>query len=1039
MRLPEFSVKQPVASLMFFLALALLGGFALFRLNVDILPDIDPPVISILTSWYGASASDVETEVTEPIEDVVNSVNNLDTLTSKSMDNLSLISLKFDWGTDLDVASNDIRDRLELAKRNLPKDAESPILFKFSSATAPIMFMTISGEKSWPRLYQIVDKQIVDELKRVPGVGTVIVHGGLRRRINVYFDLEKLEAFHLPIAKVNQVLQMENVNIPAGSIKAGATEYFVRLPGRFQSPEELKNLIVGNYQGRPIYLRDIAHVEDGFEPLDVMGWGDKKPAMVLILQKQTGKNIVDVLNRVKKRLNELKEVLPPDVEMNIIMDASENILISVKNLRDTLLYGIIFVVLVTLAFLRQIRSSFIIALAIPFSLIIAFILLYVFGYTINLVSLMSLAIASGMVVDNAIVVLENITRHLEKGGTPKTSAMFGASEMGLAITASTLTTVIVFLPLMFLTGLAGIIFKQLGITLTATLMASLLVALMFIPMLASRLLEGKREGPGTKNGLYTRIYHTTEEAFSRVEEGYRKILKWALEHPKSVISIALIVVGVSIAFVPFLSTSLFPKIDTGDVEVRFRLSEGTRIEETHGVVTKILDEIDQVVRQEEMRHSYAFDGETKEGIGVALGFEQGPNVGSIGFKLVDKDKRKRSSEDVAYALRERVRDIPGISKIKVRATDPITSILMGASKPISLELQGNDLEELMAFARKLKGVMEEIPGMVDVEISQKEPRPEIWVEVDREKASQLGLNLQTIGWTVRNYFYGLDPTEYREAGDKWDIFTRLTERDKDKLRSLPEVPIYAQDGRIIRLKNIARIAEGRGPIEIERKNRQRLVKVEGDTYKRALGAVTDDLKRRLKEMEIPSGIKIQFGGEVEEQGKVFKDLTILLILGLVLVYMVMAALFGSFRDPFLIMFTVPLAFCGVIFAFYLTGTTLGIMSFMGVVMLVGIVVNNAIILLDYTHLLQKRGLSLKEAVTQAGKNRLRPVLMTTLTTIFGMLPMAVSKGVGAEAWNPLGITMLGGLSVSTLITLVLIPTIYFLVEGRRIQRKGIVP
>jgi len=474
------------------------------------------------------------------------------------------------------------------------------------------------------------------------------------------------------------------------------------------------------------------------------------------------------------------------------------------------------------------------------------------------------------------------------------------------------------------------------------------------------------------------------------------------------------------------------------VEVRFRLTEGSRIEETHNAVLKILNEVDQVVKPEEMRHSYAFDGETKEGIGVALGFEQGPNVGSIGFKLVNKDQRDRSSEDVAYALRERVKDIPGITKIKVRATDPITSILMGAGKPISLELQGNDLEELLGFAKKLKGVMEQIPGLVDVEISQKDPRPEIWVNVDRQKASQLGLNLTTIGWTVRNYFYGLDPTEYREAGDKWDIFTRLTDNDKDKLKNLPEVPIYTQEGRIVRLKNIAHITEGRGPIEIERKNRQRFIKVEGDTYKRALGAVTDDLKKKLKEMEIPSGIRIQFGGEVEEQRKVFKDLTILLLMGLVLVYMVMASLFASFRDPFIIMFTVPLAFCGVIFAFYLTGTTLGIMSFMGVVMLVGIVVNNAIVLLNYIHLLQKRGLPLEEAVKQAGKSRLRPVLMTTLTTIFGMLPMAVFKSVGAEAWNPLGITMLGGLSVSTLITLVLIPTIYFLLEKRRLQRKGLV-
>ncbi|HDG96553.1 MAG TPA: efflux RND transporter permease subunit, partial [Desulfobacterales bacterium] len=398
MKLPEFSVKQPVASLMLFFALAIMGIFAITRLNIDMLPDISPPVISILTSWYGASASDVETEVTEPIEDVVSTVNNLDTLTSKSMDNLSLVSCKFDWGADLNVASNDIRDQLELAKRYLPDDVEKPILFKFSSATAPILFMTISGPKSWPRLFHIVDKQVVDELKRVPGVGAIIAHGGLRRRINIYFDLAKLEGYGIPLARVNQVLAAQNLNIPAGRIKSGTRDYFVRVPARYKSAREVAETVIGYFNNAPIYLKDVAKVEDGYEPQDVNGWGDGLPALVLILQKQTGKNTVNVVRRVKQKLRELQDVLPSDVKINIIMDSSEDILTSVKNLRTTLFYGIFFVILVTLAFLRRLRTAFIISLTIPFSLIIAFILLYLFGYTINLVSLMSLAIASGMVV-----------------------------------------------------------------------------------------------------------------------------------------------------------------------------------------------------------------------------------------------------------------------------------------------------------------------------------------------------------------------------------------------------------------------------------------------------------------------------------------------------------------------------------------------------------------------------------------------------------------------------------------------------------------
>jgi len=448
----------------------------------------------------------------------------------------------------------------------------------------------------------------------------------------------------------------------------------------------------------------------------------------------------------------------------------------------------------------------------------------------------------------------------------------------------------------------------------------------------------------------------------------------------------------------------------------------------------ILKDIDEVVRPEEMRHSYGFDGETKEGVGVALGFDQGPNVGSIGFKLVDRDKRSRSSDEIAAALRERVKSIPGLNKIYVRAENAITSILMGGGKPVSLEIQGPDLGQLMQFARRVKSLMEQIPGLVDVEISQKDPRPELWVQVDRKKASDLGLNVATIARTLRNYFYGIEATKYRDAGDNYDIFTRFTERDKNRLENLPEAPLFTPDGRMIKLKNVAKIIQGQGPIEIQRKNRQKIIKVEADTYGRSLGAVTSDLKKALSKLGVPIGISIRFGGEVEEQQKVFKDLTILLIMGIMLVYMVMASLFGNLRDPFIIMFSVPFAFSGVLYAFYLTGTTLGIMSFMGVIMLMGIVVNNAIVLLDYIHLLQKRGKSLSEAVTEAGRNRLRPVLMTTLTTFFGMLPMAVSQSVGAEAWNPLGITMLGGLSVSTLVTLILVPTIYYMLERRKVSR-----
>ncbi len=1031
MRLPDFSVKQPVATLMLFSAIILIGIVSLTRLNIDMFPDVDPPVVSILTAWPGASASDVETEVTQVIENQVNGVNNLDTLTSKSMDNLSVVMCKFDWGTNLDVATNDIRDNLDLAIRDLPGDIELPMLYKFSSATAPVMFLTISAEKSWPRLYHLVDKQISDELKRVPGVGATMLYGGLRRRINVYFDLKKVEGFHLSLQDINRVLAAENLSIPSGSIKSGLREYFVRVPARYKTLEEMRDTVIAYHQGRPVYLRDVADVSDSYKPAEINGWGDGKKAIVLVLQKQTGKNTVAVINGARKRLEMIKKTLPSDVTINLVTDNSEDILRSIRNLRDTLYQSIFFVILVTLVFLRRLRTAVIVAFTIPFSLIISFSLLDLAGYTINVVSLMSLAIASGMVVDNGIVVLENIVRHIDLRGRPKTSAIFGASEMGMPIIASTMTTVVVFVPLMFITGLAGIFFKQLGFVVVVTLLASLFTSLSMTPMLASRWVVHTPETLKKREGFAGRFYALTEKWFETLENVYSNNLNWALKHRKTVIVLVISIFLSSISLIPFLSTSFIPKVDSGIVDVSFRLPEGTRIEETDRVLERMLKVMDEVIRPEEFRHSWAVDGQTEEGFGVAVGFDEGPNVGRVGFKLVDSDKRERSAADIANLLRKGVERIPGITKLKVMAADPTVTMLMGSTKPVTVEIQGADLDLCMEFAGMLEVAMKKIPGLVDISISQKDPRPELWVQVDRRKASSLGLNVALIAGTLRNYLYGIEATQLRDAGDSYDIFTRLRGEDKDRLKNLSNAPIFTPDGRMVRLGNVARIVEGEGPIEIERKNRQTIVKVEADTYKRSLGDVTRDVKAVLKDMGTPDGISVTFGGEIEEQGKAFRDLILLLILGITLVYMVMAALYGNLRDPFIIMFSVPFAFCGVIYAFYFTGTTLGLISFMGVVMLMGIVVNNAIVLLDYIHLLQKRGEPLLEAITGACKTRLRPVLMTTLTTFFGMLPMAVSRKTGAEVWNSLGITMVGGLFVSALVTLILVPTIYYMFESRK--------
>jgi HAE1 family hydrophobic/amphiphilic exporter-1 len=861
-KLPEFSVKQPVATLMLFLAVIILGAFSLTRLPIDMLPDIEMPAVSILTFWPGASASDVETEVTTPIEDQASMVNNLDTLTSKSLDNLSLVSCKFEWGTDLEEATNDIRDKLELAKKKLPDDAEKPVIFKFSSASIPILVMTVTGNTTWPRLYHLTEKNIADELKRVPGVGAVQLYGGMKRQINVHFDLQKINGYHLNLLQIKQVLAAENLNLPAGSIKSGTQEYFVRVPARYMDIDEIKNTVVGYFNGRPVYLKDVAEVEDAYKEQTINGWADGEKAIVLILQKQAGKNTIKVARDAKEKLQEIEKNLPADVKINTAMDTSENVLRSIKTLQDELLRIALIVIIVTLLFLRRVKAAAIIALTIPFSLIIAFIPLSLFGHTLNLISLMSLAIACGLVVDDGIVALENITRHLERGGRPKTSAIYGAGEVGMAMTASTMTIVVVFVPLMFVGGITGILFKELGFVMVVTLLASLFTSLSMTPMLSAKWLGTGNKEPAEKESFGSKFYVTTEKYLVSLENAYGRVLTWALSHKKIVITLAVLIFASSLTLIPFIGTSFIPDMDSGDVNIEFRLPEGTRIEETNKVIEKTLQIIGKIVKPEESRHSYAFDGQSEEGFGAAMGMDEGPNVGTIGFKLVDKDKRERSANDIASKLRAQLERIPGISRMKVTATSPLSSLMMGGGKPIVIEVTGPDLNTNLKAAAQVKKFVQEVPGTADVSLSQKDPRPELWVEVDREKAASFGLNIAMIAGTVRNYFYGDKSTEFRDAGDSFDIFTRLSELDKNKLENLPEVPIFTPDGRMIKLKNIAEIKSGEGPVEIERKNRQRIVKVEADKYGRSLGEITSDIKEALKNMDIQPGVSVSFGGEV---------------------------------------------------------------------------------------------------------------------------------------------------------------------------------
>ena len=969
----------------------------------------------------------METKVTEIVENDVSIVSNLDKLTSRSMEGLSIVSCRFKWGTKLDEAANDIRDRLEFAKRRLPDEIETPIVFKFNTSMIPILFIGASSSNElYPQLYHIVDKQVSDYLKRIPGVGAVQIYGGLERQININLDTAKLQAYNLSARKIAKRLAEENISLPAGNLKTGRLDYNLRLPAEFENVQQIKDMVISADNERIVYLKDVAKVEDSFKEESMVVRNDGKLGMMLMVQKRSGANTVEIAQRVKKELAKLKESLPYDLKFSVLLDGSEHISQSIRDLTQTIYWGGIFVVLVVLFFLRQIYPSLIIALSIPFSLIIAFIFMYFFGYTINIMSLSSLAIAIGMVVDNAIVVVDNAYRFRERGLSPKEAAISGAVQVELAVSASTLTTIVVFLPMVFLSGVVGIMFKQLAILITVTLLASLFTALTFSPMLCSKLLNKTSPQPPVdkKKVRNQGFYQASARIFQAVEDGYGNLLKWALNHKKTVVITAGIVFILSLALTAKIGTEFIPEEDTGDLSVQIELPVGTRYEETLKTAIAVEDIFKKDIP--EALTIFSRTGQSSSSrLSSAFGSKTGPHIMTVQAKLCKVSQRKRSIKEIAESVRPKIRALAGVKKIMVQTGSPFSRILFGGGKPVSLEIYSHNLETANDFAQKLKSEISQIEGITDTSVSRDLGRPELRVMIDRVKASSLGLSVANVSDTLRTYFYGTTAAKFRQEGDEYDIFLRLRESERQSLKDIENIPIYAETGKMIQLSNIAKVIQYAGPIEIERQNQQRIIKVEANIFRRSLGEITKDVRQLLSRFNIPQGInRLSLGSDIEEQGKAFKDLILLFVLGGILVYMVMAALFESFLDPFIVMFSVPFAFTGVALGLFIGGVPLSVLAFLGLVMLSGIVVNNAIVLVDYINILRRQGLSLTEAIISGGSNRLRPVLMTTITTLFGMLPLALSKGEGSELWRPLGVSMLGGLSISTFITLVLVPVVY---------------
>ena len=1022
MKLPKLSVNRPVATAMVFMAILLFGLVSLKMLPLDVMPAMELPSLTVLTVYPGAAANEVEDQVSRVIETQLSGVQDLKSIKSSSRENVSIISLQFNWGSDITQAANNTRDMMELVKSKMPSGAKEPIIYKVNSSMMPVLIYSVSAKENLNGLGQIIEDEIASPLRMVEGVGSVIYLGQPEREIKINVNPAQLEAYHMSIAELSTLLKAENISIPGGSIKEGINDFSVRIPAEITSSRELAGIPVTNFLGKLVKLSDIATIEDGYLETDEFARTKNALGAVVMVQKQSGKNSLQVVEAIHNRMKSIMPGLPDDVKIDEVLGQAEIITQSIKSLTDTLWWALLFVILIVVAFLRDWKSSFIIFLTIPFSLITAFIFMYTMGWTINIFSLLSLIIAIGMVVDDAIVVLENITRHISKGERPKEAAVFATGEMGLAVIASTTTVLVVFIPLIFVGGIVGIFFKQLAALTAVTLIASLIIALTLAPMIASKLLKPVTQK--TENSWKTRIYESSERIMVAAENDYKKLLGWTMHHKSIVIISAVLLLAASVMGTKRIGTDYLPMFDAGDVVVVFQTEVGTGAAETDRVAQKVMKVMEENIPEIVPGTVSSISGQTRDGILSTVGFSEGKNIGTVLCHLTLPDKRTRTASDIGDMLRAKVAAIPEIEKFHITSGNILESAVLGNAKPIEIRISGKDLDVLNQLATNIKAKTESIPGMIDVESTADKGKTDFQVIIDRKKVSDAGLNSGLIALQIRQSIYGAEAGSVTEGGTDYNIMIRYAPQSRSDIASVNNITLATMLGTHVRLSDIADVRQGFGPMEIRRESQQRYVTVSADLRNLTLGDATKKIEDMLKKVSLPSGVTTKLQGQTSSQNESFADLKLVLIIGVILVYMVMAAQFESLLHPFIIMLAVPFTLVGVVAAFLLTGTTLSVTTFIGLIMLVGIVVKNGIILVDYTNMLRKRGFRLYDAIQEAGRSRLRPVVMTSSTMILAMVPMALSKSMGHEMFAPMAITMIGGLLFSMLITLVMVPVFY---------------
>jgi HAE1 family hydrophobic/amphiphilic exporter-1 len=1026
------AVNKPITTFMIFIAVVVMGLYSLVQIPIDLYPEMDPPFISVMTTYPGANASDIEQNVTRIIEDALNSVDDLKEITSVSTDNLSIINLEFEWGSNLDEATNDIRDVIDFTINVLPEEAERPQIFKFNTSMMPIVFYAVTAQESYPGLEKLLDEKIINPLNRIEGIGSIGMMGAPRRVVYVDADPRLLDAYNLTIEQIGNTIASENMNLPSGNVKMGQLDYQLRVQGEFNASSRIENLVIGNMAGKPVYIRDVAVVRDSIKDLSLDEKINGETGLRMFVMKQSGANTVKIAREVRKSIEELQKDLPPDVKINLIMDTSDFIKGSINNLSQTLMWAMLFVVLVVLFFLGRWRATFIIVLTVPISLIVAFLYLFITGSSINVISLTSLSIAIGMVVDDAIVVLENITRHVERGATPREAAIYATNEVWLAVIITTLVVVAVFFPLTLVGGMTGVIFNQLGWIVTITVVTSTLAAISLTPMLASKFLRLRVKKGKPSAFSYDRTIGT---GLRFLDNFYEKTLRWALRHKLFTLLTALAIFVGSMFLFKYIQTDFMPESDQSSMSIEIELQTGTRVEET----IKTTRYLENVIREKypEVQIMAASSGSDDEGSMFSLFSTTGSNMINIMMRLTDISERERSVWDIAAGIREEIAALPEVINFSVETGGQGFG---GSSNTVDVEIFGYDFNTTNALAEEVRQKLESVPGAIDVQVSRKEDKPELQFVLDRDKLALHGLTTSQVSINIRNRISGMIASQYKEEGEEYDIRVRLKEEFRSSITDLEELSIITPAGARIKMKELGEIKEYWSPPNIEHKRRERLVTVSAKPDRIALGELAGLINAELEDIELPQEVLLNVGGAYEDQQESFMDLGLLMLISLILVFIVMASQFESFTMPFVIMFSIPFAFTGVAVALFITGTTLSLVAALGAVLLIGIVVKNGIVLIDFTNLMRDRGMDLYEAIAVSGKSRLRPVLMTAATTILGMLPLALSTGEGAEIWRPMGITVIGGLVFSTMVTMVIVPVMYGLLahHGERDKKKNVV-